>query len=103
MWNLVFELSRNVRPKVPTASASLPSFWFMASEAHLGEVEKVLLYVSEARERAAKARVVLERDGASEHLLAALRDTELRLEDDHRKLMQGTFFAVPSSQDQLAV
>lgn len=75
----------------------------MGSEAHLAEIEKVLLYVSEAKERASRVRAELERDGAPDHLVATLRDTESRLEDDHRKLMQGTFFAVPSTQDQLAV
>jgi hypothetical protein len=75
----------------------------VASEAHLGEVEKVLLYISEARERAARARKDLEHCGAPEHLVSALRATEFQLAEDHRQLMQGTFFAVPSSQDQLAV
>ncbi len=88
---------------MPTASGLAPSFLAMANEAHLGEVEKVLLYVSEARERAARASAQLERSGAPEHLVAALKDTQDRLEDDHRKLMQGTFFALPSRQDQLVV
>jgi hypothetical protein len=35
----------------------------MLNEAHHSEVEKVLLYVSEARERAERARVALTRDG----------------------------------------
>lgn len=75
----------------------------MASNPHLAEIEKVLLYVSEARERAARAQGDLERAGAPEHLVGALRQAEARLAEDHRHLMQGTFFAVPADQDQLAV
>ncbi len=74
------------------------------SESHLSEVEKTLLYISEARERAARARTALEGAGAEPHLIAALRATEQALADDHRKLMQRTFFAVPSNdQERLAV
>ena len=75
----------------------------MVNDPHLAEIEKVLLYVSEARERAARASGDLERAGAPEHLVGALRQAETRLAEDHRRLMQGTFFAVPSDQDQLAV
>jgi len=75
----------------------------VASEAQLGEVEKVLLYISEARERAERARIGLERSGAPEHIVAALRHAELQLADDHRRLMQGTFFAVATDQESLAV
>ena len=74
------------------------------SEDHLSEVEKTLLYISEARERAGRARTKLEGAGAQSHLVSALADTERALADDHRKLMQRTFFAVPTSgQDRLAV
>ncbi|MGH7314707.1 MAG: hypothetical protein ACREJS_00440 [Candidatus Rokuibacteriota bacterium] len=74
------------------------------SESHLSEVEKTLLYISEARERAQRARAALERAEAEPHLIAALKATEQALADDHRKLMQRTFFAVPSSdQERLAV
>jgi len=88
---------------VSTASVRIPSFQTVESESHLAEVEKVLLYVSDARARAARARNELERSGAAEHLVSALREIEARLEEDHRRLMQSTFFAIPSDQDQLAV
>jgi hypothetical protein len=65
------------------------------SESHLSEVEKTLLYISEARERAERARSALEKAEAEPHLIAALRASEQALADDHRKLMQRTFFAVP--------
>jgi hypothetical protein len=73
------------------------------NEAHYGEVERVLLYISEARERAEKARISLEKGGAEPHLVAALRASETQLMAEHRRLMQSTFYAVPSSQDRLAV
>ncbi len=74
------------------------------SESHLSEVEKTLLYISEARERAGRAVNNLEGTGAEPHLIAALEATEQALADDHRKLMQRTFFAVPSSdQERLPV
>jgi hypothetical protein len=74
------------------------------SESHLSEVEKTLLYISEARERAQKARVALEGAGAEDHLVAALKAAEQALADDHRNLMQRTFFAVSSNdQERLAV
>ena len=74
------------------------------SESHLSEVEKTLLYISEARQRAERARSTLESAGAEPHLVAALKATEQALADDHKKLMQRTFFAVPTSdQERLAV
>ncbi len=72
------------------------------NEAHFGEIEKVLLYVSEARERAARARETLERDGAEPHLVASLRQCEEHMRQEHRRLMQSTFYAVPGPE-RLAV
>lgn len=74
----------------------------MFNEAHHSEVEKVLLYISEARERAERARVALTRAGAEQHLVAALEESEERLRQDHRRLLQATFYAVPD-QEHLAV
>lgn len=74
------------------------------SESHLNEVEKTLLYIAEARDRAGRARTALESADAEAHLIAAIKATEQALADDHRKLMQRTFFAVPSvDQERLAV
>lgn len=92
-----------MQSSVPTTSETPRSFRAVTDEAHLAEVEKVLLYVSEARARAARAVADPERSGAPDHLLAPLRRTEVGLEEHHRRLMQGTFYAVPSDQDQLAV
>ncbi len=74
----------------------------MFNEAHHSEVEKVLLYISEARERAERARVALARDGAEQHLIAALQESEEHLRLEHRRLLQKTFYAVPN-QERLAV
>ena len=73
------------------------------SEAHLSEVEKTLLYISEARERAERTRDELKAAGAEPHLIRALDESATVLADEHRRLMQRTFFAVSDSQDRLAV
>lgn len=74
----------------------------MFNEAHHSEVEKVLLYISEARERAERARLALARGGADAHLVAALEQSEECLRREHRRLLQATFYAVPD-QERLAV
>lgn len=68
------------------------------NEAHFAEVEKTLLFVSEARQRAERAAKGLAKDGADEHLVEALEEAEQELEAIHRRLMQGTYFAVPKEQ-----
>jgi hypothetical protein len=72
------------------------------NEAHFGEIERVLLYISEARERAERARQGLLKDGAEPHLVAALAASEAALATEHRRLMQSTFYAV-HGQEQFAV
>jgi hypothetical protein len=74
----------------------------MFNEAHHSEVEKVLLYISEARERAERARLALVKEGAEPHLIAALKDAEEELRKEHRRLLQRTLYAVPD-QERLAV
>jgi hypothetical protein len=65
------------------------------NEDHLSEVEKTLLFISDARERAQKGADALQRKGADQHLVDALRAAESDLADLHRTLMQQTYFAVP--------
>ena len=73
------------------------------SEDHLNEVEKTLLYISEARERAGRAGATLNAAGAEPHLVTALLEAERILGGEHRRLMQRTFFAVPGvDQGRLA-
>jgi hypothetical protein len=71
------------------------------NEAHFAEIEKVLLYVSEARERAERAARTLRSDDAEPHLVEALEEAERELERLGRSLMQRTYFAV--SKEQLAL
>jgi hypothetical protein len=68
------------------------------NEFHVAEIEKTLLYISEARERAERSARELERDGAETHLVEALAETERELLALHRRLMQATYFAVPAEQ-----
>lgn len=63
-------------------------------ELHFAEVEKVLLFVSDARQRAERAADALARSGAAEHLIIAVRQSEASLADAHRLLMQRTYFHV---------
>ena len=72
------------------------------NEAHFAEIEKTLLFVSDARKRAEKAAKELKRDGADAHLVAALESAERELEALGRRLMQQTYFAVPKDQLELA-
>ena len=68
------------------------------NETHFAEVEKTLLYVSEARERAERAARQLSRQAAAQHLVEALEELERELDDLHRRTMQRTYFAVPKEQ-----
>lgn len=67
------------------------------------EVEKVLLFISDARGRAKKARAQLAGEQADQQVLEALDQAEKTLALAHRQLMQGTYFAVPERNEQLAV
>lgn len=71
------------------------------NEAHFIEIEKVLLYISEARERAERTAKELEKGGAEEHLVAAVRSSETELSGLHKRLLQQTHFAVPRTQMSL--
>lgn len=73
------------------------------TERQSSEIEKVLLHLSDARTRARRAAETVEKDGAEAHILAALKDTEQQLADLHRKLSQGTYYAVPDDTLKLAV
>jgi hypothetical protein len=68
------------------------------NEAHFAEIEKTLLYISEARQRAERAARAIAKDNAEPHLVEALEQTERDLEALGRKLMQRTYFAVPDGQ-----
>jgi hypothetical protein len=84
------------RPECVVSSAAM-------TERQSSEVEKVLLHVSDARSRARKAAEACARDGAEPHIVAALTDAERQLAELHRKLSQGTYYAVPDKSLKLAV
>jgi hypothetical protein len=65
------------------------------NERQSSEVEKVLLYIGDARTRAKRAADSVRKDGADPHIVAALIDAERQLTELHRKLAQGTYYAVP--------
>jgi len=73
------------------------------TESQSSEVEKVLLYVSDARTRAKRAADAVQKDGAEPHIVAALRETEKDLDALHRKLAHGTLYAVSDSTLKLAI
>ena len=67
------------------------------------EVEKALLHISDARSRTRSAADALEKDGASRHVVDALRSSEEQLAGLHRSLSQSTYYAVPEDGLRLAV
>lgn len=73
------------------------------TEAQSGEVERLLLYISDARDRAARAVVAVERAGGEGHIVQALRDSQHELEAMHRRLSQRTFYALPPAELTLNV
>jgi len=73
------------------------------TESQSSEVEKVLLYVEDARARAKRAADAVARDGADAHVVAALQDAERQLAALHTSLAQGTYYAVADATLKLAV
>lgn len=65
------------------------------SHVHLAEVDRALLLISEARERAERAGRAIERDGGDAHLVAALGEADRSLLAVHGELMRAAYF--PSS------
>lgn len=68
------------------------------NEVHFREIEKTLLFISEARKRAKQTAANIEKDGAEPHLVVALQEARRQLEELGRRLMQKTYFAVPDNQ-----
>jgi predicted nucleic acid-binding protein len=73
------------------------------TESQASEVEKVLLYVSDARARAKRAAEQVRKDDAAPHIVTALDDAARDLGELHRRLAQGTYYAVPDETLKLAV
>ena len=73
------------------------------NERHFGEIERVMLNLSHARDRALKAADELSKDDAEPHLVEALEQSAKEMGDTHRRLMQGTYFAVLDAEEQLTL
>jgi hypothetical protein len=73
------------------------------NERQSSEIEKVLLYINDARTRTRKAAEAVQKDNADDHVIAALADAERELAELHRKLAQGTYYAVPADSLTFAV
>ena len=67
-------------------------------EKQYGEVDVVLLYIEDARRRAERAATELREGGAEDFLVEALEQVQEELSQTAKKLIQGTFFAVPDAQ-----
>ena len=67
-------------------------------EKHFAEIDVAMLYIEEARERAARAAAALRAGVAGAHLIETLERSEAELSDVARRLRQGTLFAVPKEQ-----
>lgn len=72
------------------------------NESHFNEIEKTLLYVSEARGRAERAARAIAKTGAELHLVVALTEAEAALAEVSRTLMQKTYFAVEKASPEQA-
>ena len=70
-------------------------------EAQYGEIDIVLLCIEEARRRAERAANELRAGGAEDFLVEALEQARDELSEIAKKLIQGTFFAVPKAQLEL--
>lgn len=73
------------------------------TESQSSEIEKVLLYISDARTRTKRAADAVAKDGADAHIVQALADAERQLGELHIKLSQGTYYAVPDDSLKLAI
>jgi predicted O-methyltransferase YrrM len=70
-------------------------------EAQFGEIDIVLVCIEEARRRAERAASDLRAGGADDFLVEALEQAVEELSATAKKLIQGTFFAVPKAQLEL--
>jgi hypothetical protein len=70
--------------------------------AHLEEIEKTLLLISHARERAERSARAIRRDEADSPLAAALEEADRRLLAVHGELTRSSYFGEASPQLKLA-
>jgi hypothetical protein len=67
-------------------------------EKNYGEVDVVLLYIEDARRRTERSIAELREGGAEDFLVEALEQAQEELSQTAKRLIQGTFFAVPKAQ-----
>jgi hypothetical protein len=91
------ETVKNVAPK--PCSRVGAAYRRLVTERHLSEIERVLLYIGDARARADRAAATLARENAPAHVVGALADSALRMKDAYRALTHGTFYAVLPEAD----
>jgi hypothetical protein len=72
------------------------------SAIHYEEIEKALLFVSEARERVEHAAKVLAETSGERHLVEALAQADEELLGVHGRLMRTAYFG-PARERQLAL
>ena len=89
---------RSLRDRLRSRPAGALACRSTVTESQSNEVERLLLYISDARARAARALAAVERDGGEEHILEALRESERDLDAVHRRLSQRTFYALPPAE-----
>jgi hypothetical protein len=73
------------------------------NEAQSSEVERVLLHISDARERTRRAVARVEKEDPDADVVGALLRAQEDLGELHRRLTQGTYYAVRPTRDQLAL
>jgi hypothetical protein len=81
----------------PVPSGIAPTV-LAVTELQSAEVERVLLHVSDARERARVAAEQVARQPESAHLVEALRETQQTLDALHHRLTQRTFYAAADGE-----
>lgn len=74
-----------------------------AQEDHLRDVDRVLLYISEAKLKAEEMAQALAKDGAEQRLVSALRTAAGAMAAEHKRLMNSTFYCVPAEQERMEV
>jgi hypothetical protein len=70
------------------------------NEQHFKEIEVVMLYLGEARNRAEKAQKALTKMKAEPHLIEAVKRVEHELSETSRFFRHGTYFAAENYPDE---
>ncbi len=66
-------------------------------EDHIREVERALMYIAEAKQKAEEIAEALEREGAEQRLISGLRTAAAALRAEHNRLLNTSHFPVPDA------